>query len=393
MRGHGRFLPWGIAALAVAESTLLGGWLATGATVLALLFQSLLIAVLFLVLLWNRYLEVRRRQWAEFTRAARLRERARLAEDLHDIVGHELSLIAIRAGAIQVHSTGEVAAEAATLRADVQRAVLQLREAVELLNDDRPPSGPTVPAGVDIPALVARAQDAGVDVELHGELGPAIPAPVRLTAHRVVQECLTNAAKHAPGSGVEVRIAAGDRWAEVTVLAGTGSGGAGSGGTGLKRLRRRVEAIGGVFEAGPADGRHVVRAELPLVEQPFTVGGDEDPGRRPRPLRDTLRWALLPALVMTALIAGFYAWTTHDTTMEHAEFDRVSPGQTYAQVRSLLPARQAPMRFAVSAQEPPGARCLYYTDGNFPLGLASYRICHDGTTVTQATDLRRMPLW
>ncbi|WP_186356707.1 sensor histidine kinase [Streptomonospora sp. PA3] len=399
MRVRDGFLPWAAAVLAAAELALLGGWLATGAAVLALLVQTLLVAGAVLAVVWDRYLRIRRRQWAEYARSERMRERARLAEDLHDLIGHELSLLAIRAGAVQVHSSGAEAEEAAALRADAQRAVLQLRQTVVLLGDDRTAASASPPAAADIPALVARARGAGLEVELHGDSDAGLPAPVRLTAHRVVQEGLTNALRHAPQTRAEVRIRVrGDR-AEIAVSAGAGGdggdGGApGGGGTGLAGLRRRVEAIGGAFEAGDRDGRHLVRAELPLGE-PATAapGAGDEPGPRPRPLAATLRWALLPTLVMAVLTAGFHLWATHGSTLETADFQRISPGQPYDRVRPLLPAREAPMRFAVGVPEPPGARCVHFTDGNFPLGLASFRICHDGASVVEITDLRRVPLW
>ncbi|MDN5918049.1 MAG: histidine kinase [Pseudonocardia sp.] len=386
-----RFLAWTISALAAVELAVLGGWVATGATVLAVLVQLLLATALAAAILADRYLEIRRRQWVEYLHTERRRERARIAEDLHDLIGHQLSLVALRAGAIQVHTSGLIAETAAELRTEVERAVLQLRETVLLLDRDRGEAA-TAPAESDIGAMVARARNAGADVVLRGGLGPDIPAAVRLTAHRVVQECLTNAAKHAPGSPVEVLVAAGSDRADLTVRAGTDEASAAGDGTGLRGLRRRVEAIGGRLEAGPDGQRHVVHVELPLRED-LTDPEAAVPARRPRPLRATLRRYAVPLAVTSLLVVGFHQWATQGATLEGAEFEQIVPGQSRVELQDLLPSREAPIRLTSVAPEPPASRCRYYTDGNFPLGLASYEVCHDDTTVTRVTDLRRTPLW
>jgi signal transduction histidine kinase len=94
-------------------------------------FPVLALAVVTVVV--GRYRRFRRAFEAGIAAAAVGEERARLAEEMHDALGHELSVIALRAGAIQVHSTGEVQGQAATLRADVERAVGVLRESLDVL--------------------------------------------------------------------------------------------------------------------------------------------------------------------------------------------------------------------------------------------------------------------
>lgn len=139
---------------------------------------------------------------------ARLRERARIAQDMHDSLGHELSLIALRAGALQV-APGMAEAHrtaAAELRAAASDATDRLHGIVGLLREDDEPA-PLAPPGESIAALIERAADSGLPVSLRRPDTDATvtsattgttDATTTRTAHRVIQEALTNAAKHAP---------------------------------------------------------------------------------------------------------------------------------------------------------------------------------------------------
>ncbi len=183
-------------------------------------------------------------------RLARQRERTRIARDMHDSLGHELTLIALRAGALELspdlaepHRTaiGE-------LRASTGEATERLREIIGLLRDDTE----------DIASLVHRSAASGMDVRLTG--GPTGSR----TAYRVVQESLTNAAKHAPGAPVEVRVRHTATDLVVSVVnAPAKAPGAGSGGHGLIGLAERVRLAGGVLDAAPRpDGGFAVVATM-----------------------------------------------------------------------------------------------------------------------------------
>jgi signal transduction histidine kinase len=187
---------------------------------------------------------------------ARAEERARLAAEMHDVVSHRITLMVLQAGAMEV--TGDERAR--TLRETGMQALDELRGLVRVLHA---PSGPSPRVGPDAPppdldALVGESAAAGMTVHLDGDLPPG---PVGRTAHRVVQEALTNAHKHARGADVWITV--DDRGVQVVnaaaapdpALAGTGSG------LGLRGLRERVEVAGGTFHAGPtADGGFEVRA-------------------------------------------------------------------------------------------------------------------------------------
>ncbi|WP_454859987.1 sensor histidine kinase [Promicromonospora soli] len=217
---------------------------------------------------------------------ARLRERARIAGDMHDSLGHDLSLVAVQAGALEASTTDlRQRAAAAQLRKSAAAVTGRLHEVVTMLRDDAEPAprdaspGPAATDGDEIAALVERAAASGMRVILtpwdaldpdRGQLGEIAP-PTARAAYRVVQESLTNAAKHARGAAVRValahRFAAGRDLLVVTVTndapphrpAGDGTG------YGLIGLDERVRVAGGSLSAAPTpDGGFEVTAYLPL---------------------------------------------------------------------------------------------------------------------------------
>lgn len=187
--------------------------------------------------------------------AAHLRERTRIAHEVHDTLGHELSLIALQAGALEMTLPAEHQAAAAQLRETASGATERLADLVFLLRDGDPP------AVVDLRDLVDRAVASGLQVEFTVE--GRVPSTVERTVHRVVQEALTNAAKHAPKSALVLRVTTAD--ATTVVEASNDLGlrrGAGSR-LGLIALRERVRLAGGTLRTGRDDGRFELVATLP----------------------------------------------------------------------------------------------------------------------------------
>ena len=139
---------------------------------------------------------------------ARMRERSRIASDIHDSVGHELSLIALRAAAIEVDPAAGAAARqaAAELRETAAHATNRLHDVIGVLREDSD-AIPVLPADDTLAALLERANASGMPITVTGELPPLSPSVTR-AAYRVVQEALTNAAKHAPGVPVTVNLGA-----------------------------------------------------------------------------------------------------------------------------------------------------------------------------------------
>jgi signal transduction histidine kinase len=200
---------------------------------------------------------------------ARTAERRRIAREMHDALGHRLSLLSVHAGALELRADlgrDAVAEAARVLRETARGALDDLRDVVLVLREaplddaDRPQ-----PRLDDVGALVAQSRAAGTAVELVQRVDAVPPEQVGRTAYRVVQEGLTNARRHAAGAPVrvEVRGAPGDGLV-VRVVNGPGRAGTPGAGTGLIGLGERVALVGGALDHGPApDGGHVLAARLP----------------------------------------------------------------------------------------------------------------------------------
>ncbi|HEY1180424.1 MAG TPA: histidine kinase, partial [Phytomonospora sp.] len=161
------------------------------------------------------------REQALIAAEARRRERERIAADMHDSLGHELALIALRAGLLEL-TPGlgpEQLAAVAELRAAAGSATEQLRQTIGLLTEDAEPA--LAPADESVADLVARAASAGLDVGLTtigtAALSRTADRAADRAVHRVVQESLTNAAKHAPGTPVTFRVEHGRTDTAVTI--------------------------------------------------------------------------------------------------------------------------------------------------------------------------------
>jgi signal transduction histidine kinase len=208
-------------------------------------------------------------------RHARDTERARLARELHDVVAHQLSAIAVQAGAARLAAAGDPQASAAAIAAIERQARGGLTELNQLVRELQPAAdtGPDTspqPRLGDIPGLIRRARESGLRAELRvdGEPRP-LPAAVELAGYRVVQESLTNAIRYAAGAAATVRLAYRDDGIMVEVTddgpgAAAGTAPIHGGGVGLAGLRERARLLGGQLEAGSAAERgFAVRAFLP----------------------------------------------------------------------------------------------------------------------------------
>jgi signal transduction histidine kinase len=217
-----------------------------------------------------------RQAQAGLAEQARSSERNRIARELHDVIGHTLtvSLLHVQSARLAVeHEPADAARALAEAERLGRECLAEVRATVGLLRQDgtADQTASTAPLpGVDgLPALVEQFRSAGADVTLtvEGDAG-RLPATTGLAVYRIVQEALTNAAKHAPGSPTAVRLTVGA--GEVTLTAdsqavpGTGTRLGTGTGLGLASMRERAESLGGTCQAGPGGRGWLVRATLPL---------------------------------------------------------------------------------------------------------------------------------
>jgi signal transduction histidine kinase len=206
-------------------------------------------------------------------RAAVAEERSRIARELHDVIGHEVTVIALQADAAAMALTrapDRAAAPIEAIRRSATEALAEMRRVVGMLRaaeeeDLRPQPGLT-----DVESLVEASRAAGARVDLTLRPPERPPhASVQLAAYRLVQEALTNARRHSPGAPVAVRVLGDD--AEVLVEVVNRESPAvpeprrGDEGFGLVGMRERVRLLGGRLDAGPTDGGgFALTARLPL---------------------------------------------------------------------------------------------------------------------------------
>jgi signal transduction histidine kinase len=213
------------------------------------------------------------REREERARAAVAEERARIARELHDVVGHSVSVMTVQAAGVRRLLRPEQAREREALLVVEQagrEALAEMRRLVGVLR--RPEEAPALapqPSLQHVERLVEQAREAGLPVELRIE-GEAkqLPPGIDLTAYRLVQEGLTNAIKHAGASQAEVVVRYGEGDVELLVSddgRGVSDGSSAGGGHGLVGMRERVAVYDGELEAGPrAKGGYALRVRLPL---------------------------------------------------------------------------------------------------------------------------------
>jgi signal transduction histidine kinase len=221
--------------------------------------------------------EVLQRDREQEARAAAAAERARIARELHDVVGHAVSLVVLQAvaglGLLDKNDTGQVRTRLTTIEATARQALAEMRRLLELLDDGQDGSGeeemlrPTPGLG-RLGELSGQLTASGLPVELiiSGDL-TGLPPGLDLAAYRIIQEALTNTIKHAGLAQATVTVCRTGELLDIQV-ADDGHGGTvpGHGGRGVAGMRQRARLYGGELQVGPRpDGGFAVHAVLPIA--------------------------------------------------------------------------------------------------------------------------------
>jgi signal transduction histidine kinase len=229
----------------------------------------------------GRYVRSRRaraaRSGAELAERAVTEERLRIARDMHDVVAHTLSLIAVKSSVarhVALVRPEESQDALAVIETASRDALVELRRALGLLRDGTDPLAPSGSAD-DLRALVRRAEQAGVDATVSLRRPELPPDGVRLAVYRIVQEALTNVVRHAGPTRCRLTVDAGTAAVTVEIAddgpADTSAHRPPGTGHGLRGMRERVAAYGGSLDAGPRPGGGFrVAARIP-----YAAGGED----------------------------------------------------------------------------------------------------------------------
>ena len=224
------------------------------------------------VVRWRRTVQADfARQLAQDAVAA---ERLRIARELHDIVGHSMSLIAVKATVanhIAAERPAETRAALVTIERTSRAALTEIRRLLDVLRSDTDPDADLSPSPgtADLPDLAERLRCAGLRVELRLDGADDLPQAVDLTVFRIVQESLTNVMKHANAGHCQVTVGARDGGVHIEILddgRAHRSSGRRTAGQGLIGMRERVTTYGGTLTTGPRpEGGFQVVADIPYA--------------------------------------------------------------------------------------------------------------------------------
>lgn len=346
--------------------------------------------------------------------AARLQERSRIAQEMHDQLGHRLSLISLYCGALELTTASDApkaADEARLIRGTVHAAMHELRSTLGMLraaDADVTQLQPVEETGTrtDLTNLVAQSRSAGVPVELiwHGPDLADAALPVRRAAHRLVREGLTNIHRHAFGARAWVTVDSGPGRVRVEVASSRPPSVPVGTGMGLVGVQERVRLLGGAFSAGATTaGGFRMLADIPLTAlatqngQPHIPNGKVAPTTpEPRDSRGLLRRTLGDGRGITAVLAVALAGIPAvvgpllDTAAQFvpgstpyvAPLDAVRIGMPRQKALTFI-SDDSVARLAAKTIEttPPGDSCVYTLDLNPRDGWVIARYCFRGDLV------------
>ncbi|WP_240496329.1 sensor histidine kinase [Streptomyces torulosus] len=354
---------------------------------------------------------------------ARMQERARIAGEMHDLLGHRLSLIVLYAGALEMRTrtaAPEVNEQADLVRTTSRTALEELRTVLGILRLDgaEPPDGTESAVGTreDVTNLVAEAQHAGLPITLSWRGGDLTDADIgiRRAVNRIVREALTNVHKHAPGAPTRLTVTVDTEKLTISVrnVARPPAVPPPSSGLGLVGLRERARLAGGDFTAGtdPLTGNHALTAALPLrhnspgtmsptIDQPAPADAQMLPSRtgaEDGPHHDASRrktktafLALAGAAVAVCSGLGFSVYDYFQSAVSPHTYRQIKIGDTQHRVRELTGGDNMTARTAGQAEQPAapaGTSCEYALAEGFG---HVFRFCFKHGKLAQKDELGR----
>jgi signal transduction histidine kinase len=331
---------------------------------------------------------------------ARVREATRIAREMHDSLGHRLTLISLYTGALR--SAPEPSPETVRLlHATSTSAMDELRDILAVLRDESPEDEPRQRTTLaDVDQLIAGARSAGAPIEfVRSGATVTVPPMIDQAAYRTLQEGITNALRHAQGSDIRAALRYEDDALILEVVNGPGRPHEGAtSGQGLYGLAERVRIAGGVLYHGAEPGGGFrLAATLPLAGGGPAAG--ESRGAKPVPggeFGEDLRrvdqrrrlWTVavvLSVLLVLVLCAGGLWIGVRQQTVTRATYDELPIGAAAAAVREKLPDRDAELDPDVTVPPaPPGADCVAYRAAPGLRGneIEGYRFCFRAGVLT-----------
>ncbi|MBL7253006.1 sensor histidine kinase [Paractinoplanes lichenicola] len=321
-------------------------------------------------------------QQQEIARQAQSRERARIARDMHDSLGHKLTLISLYSGMLRTADDEQRAETADLVRQTSSAAMTELRQILGLLGQDDPQSSVRPLTGLDELAEQARSSGAQVQLVREGEPRPQA-SMTEHAAYRVIQEGLTNALRHAQGGAITLLL----RYeADALIAAVTNTPGQrvvrATSRQGLLGLAERVRIAGGMLYHGATpDGGYRVAATLPHLADDAATPPPAAPDRQDfaevidrhrRRSRFVLIATTLSVVAFLALcVAGVWLLTAF-TVVDREKYDAVRVGAPEAEVREMLPDPEAATETKDGCVEYPASLTEQLREES---GELSYRFC------------------
>jgi signal transduction histidine kinase len=360
----------------------------------------------------DSHLRLHREQTA-IAQQARSRERTRIARDLHDSLGHQLTLISMYAGALPSVPESQREETYGLLRSTSAKAMTELRQILGVLGQDEDAAdmGTARPLS-SMPDVVEAARSAGAQVSLT-QVGAPQPLPLLVdhAAYRMIQEGVTNALRHAAGGPIDVNVRYDSDTLVVEVVNGPGAPHPGpTSGQGLIGLAERVRLAGGVLYHGPVSGGGFRLAAM----LPYHSGEPASPDTLPAPIGDFSQdirrsgrrtvygvvgiCAAIVAMAVLCIAAVILLPDGAENAVDRATYDAAHEGAPEAEVRDTLPDPTSGVRDGIGGgQIPEGATCVDYPaearvqlQNDHDNSDVVYRFCfRDGKLLSKKTYMNR----